>query len=596
VGARVAADYLVVAVVFTSMVYIRGHLGRGSVGTARGAELGCLYATMTVWAFARKALYQPQVTVLNLMELRAVLETSALCGAVFLAAVLLAGVAPGERAFLAAATLAVPPALVVERRAMAVVRGRCRWLGGPVHRTLVYGYSEGARLLMKKIVQAPEAGRTLVGFVDDYVPIDMEVPIRTHRRGSTPFRVRLLGRTCELVELVQRHKVTEILISSPDCAWDVLSTLERVGEELGVRWGIAAQFGATRPDELAVEDVGAIPVLRPSVAARRWVYPVAKRLLDITAALIGLVISLPLWVLAAAAIQWESGGPVLFRQVRVGKDGKPFTLLKFRSLRPDANPYQSSTRLRRSQTTRVGRLLRATTLDELPQLVNVLRGEMSLVGPRPEMPFLVEAYNHVQARRLTVQPGVTGVWQLSADRHGMEIHQNIEYDLFYITHRSFVLDLMILFETVVFSLFTVLQLKSASKAGLAGDVPAATVEPSPLGNGEYILLALDQRDPYRAAAVWTQALRKLLESTGSVKVLASETRLDSMRSALRMMGSGQQDDPGFEFVPYRHRAALERLLTGARCVVTDVDQFKRMADDVGTQVVDFASRESSGGR
>ena len=116
----------------------------------------------------------------------------------------------------------------------------------------------------------------------------------------------------------------------------------------------------------------------------------------------------------------------------------------------------------------VGFYRRRTALDELPQLLNVLRGEMSLVGPRPEMPFLVEKYSKVQARRLKVKPGVTGVWQLSPDRHGMEIHDNLEYDLFYIQRRSFLLDLIILFETAWFTACSIARVGRID-AGVVGD-------------------------------------------------------------------------------------------------------------------------------
>ena len=153
----------------------------------------------------------------------------------------------------------------------------------------------------------------------------------------------------------------------------------------------------------------------------------------------------------ALAIKTDSKGPVFFRQKRVGIDGKLFDIFKFRSMTTETDPYsinptdQSDTRI-----TKVGRFLRKTSMDELPQFINVLKGDMSLVGPRPEMPFIVEQYNEIQKERLNVLPGITGLWQLSGDR-ARAIHENMDYDLYYIRNKSFFLDIAILIETLIFA-------------------------------------------------------------------------------------------------------------------------------------------------
>jgi lipopolysaccharide/colanic/teichoic acid biosynthesis glycosyltransferase len=142
----------------------------------------------------------------------------------------------------------------------------------------------------------------------------------------------------------------------------------------------------------------------------------------------------------------------LFRQQRAGKEGQLFQLYKFRTMHADAPAYaKSPTESRDPRITGLGRFLRRSSLDELPQLLNVLKGEMSLVGPRPEMPFLVEGYSARQRQRLQVLPGITGLWQLSADRAFL-IHDNIQYDLYYIRHRSFFMDVAILLHTLVFAM------------------------------------------------------------------------------------------------------------------------------------------------
>jgi len=155
--------------------------------------------------------------------------------------------------------------------------------------------------------------------------------------------------------------------------------------------------------------------------------------------------------LLAQAIKLDSRGPVLFRQERVGQNGKLFKMFKFRTMHAGSPSYEYSPRASNDpRITRLGKFLRQTSLDEVPQLLNVLQGHMSLVGPRPEMPFIVEQYTERHRQRLQVRPGLTGLWQLSGDRAFL-IHENVEYDLYYIQHRSFFMDAAILLHTIVFA-------------------------------------------------------------------------------------------------------------------------------------------------
>lgn len=177
----------------------------------------------------------------------------------------------------------------------------------------------------------------------------------------------------------------------------------------------------------------------------------AKRAFDVVASASLLVATaLPL-VVAAVLVKLTSSGPVFFRQVRVGLHGKPFTIFKFRTMHHAAcvdsvSPSTSTD----PRITRVGRFLRKSSFDELPQLLNVLRGEMAMVGPRPEMPFIVADYKEIHRSRLSVKPGLTGLWQISRHR-AQPIHENIEYDLYYLRYRSISFDFAILLHTLVFA-------------------------------------------------------------------------------------------------------------------------------------------------
>ena len=201
-----------------------------------------------------------------------------------------------------------------------------------------------------------------------------------------------------------------------------------------------------RPAVLLADQQRAASNLRPRPAAAAR--DVLRRGIDILGASIMLLTLAPLLAMAAALVKLDSRGPIFFRHARVGKDGRHFQLWKFRSMRVGAHPYQRSPGSERDpRLTRIGRILRRTSIDELPQLLNVLRGDMRLVGPRPEMPFIASRHSVLVRRRIQVKPGMTGLWQISPAR-AFPIHENIEYDLFYADHQSFSLDCAILLRTL----------------------------------------------------------------------------------------------------------------------------------------------------
>jgi lipopolysaccharide/colanic/teichoic acid biosynthesis glycosyltransferase len=178
-------------------------------------------------------------------------------------------------------------------------------------------------------------------------------------------------------------------------------------------------------------------------------YDVTKRALDVLGATVGLTLSAPLLAASAIAVRLEDRGPVFFRQERVGQDGRLFEVLKLRTMVVDAHTQGAGYAVDKgdSRITRVGSLLRKTSLDELPQLWNVLRGEMSLVGPRPTLAYQVERYTDRQRRRLEVKPGLTG-WAQVNGRASLAWPERIELDVWYVEHRSLALDLRILLRTV----------------------------------------------------------------------------------------------------------------------------------------------------
>jgi len=176
----------------------------------------------------------------------------------------------------------------------------------------------------------------------------------------------------------------------------------------------------------------------------------SKRLVNFFLALFLIILLFPICLVIAILIKLDSPGPIIFRQKRVGKGGRLFTIFKFRTLFYNARKYQlKPTDSSDARITPVGRILRPVGLDEIPQLINVLKGEMSLVGPRPEMLFIVTNYTPEEKQRLQIKPGITGLWQIFAPKDE-PIHKHLQYDLFYIKHQSVKLDCWILFQTLRF--------------------------------------------------------------------------------------------------------------------------------------------------
>lgn len=318
----------------------------------------------------------------------------------------------------------------------------------PRRRSLIYGSRRTARRFFTGALHSPMLGIEPVGFVAS--DSEQNEAIYTYdyfQRDSRPIFHEPLS-----VEMLTRLSVKEIFVCDSSIPDYELRQIREIGQAANCTLSlvddqeILANKCPTRVWEM---DGLFIATTEPNDPGR--FYKISKRLIDITCSAILILISAPVWAILAIAIRCESKGPIFFRQTRVGMNGMPFEILKFRSMKVDAPKYARSPHEQSdSRITRVGRLLRRTSLDELPQLINVLKGHMTLVGPRPEMPFITEEYGPWEATRLTVPQGITGLWQLSADRQ-FAIHQSIEYDLYYIENRTVLMDIAILLHTLVYA-------------------------------------------------------------------------------------------------------------------------------------------------
>ncbi len=258
----------------------------------------------------------------------------------------------------------------------------------------------------------------------------------------------ILGSLNSLPAIVKKYKIEEIVFATENLSKEELLTAIVKFEHLGVPFKIVSNLFEVMTEQIKLGEVLDLPLIEIENSENSVIYDFLKRILDLSVAIPLFIISLPLWLIIAVAIKIDSRGPIIFKQKRVGKNGKIFTMYKFRTMYADVNPYEEAPfNENDSRITPVGKFLRKTSLDELPQLINVIKGDMSLVGPRPEMPFIVEKYTPWQRKRLEVKPGLTGLWQV-VGRKRLPLHLNLEYDFYYIKHRSILFDLLILIKTI----------------------------------------------------------------------------------------------------------------------------------------------------
>jgi exopolysaccharide biosynthesis polyprenyl glycosylphosphotransferase len=305
-------------------------------------------------------------------------------------------------------------------------------------RTLIVGGGASGIRLFQRIADHPEIGYRVVGFVDD-------AGARAPASATRP----VLGGLRDLRRLVESERIDEVVVAIPSLEHARLLSLVLDCEGTGAAFRMVTGLFDVLTSSSPVDLVDDLPLVHLGGRRASRLYAPAKRAFDLALASAAAVVALPLLAWCALRIRLDSPGPVFFTQTRIGKDGRPFRMWKLRTMRADAEAYARAPSERGdSRVTRYGAWLRATSLDELPQLWNVLRGDMSLVGPRPEMPFIVETYDDWQRRRLMARPGLTGLWQILG-RKDLPMHENLQYDFYYLHNRSFLFDLSILIRTLV---------------------------------------------------------------------------------------------------------------------------------------------------
>lgn len=320
---------------------------------------------------------------------------------------------------------------------------RFRRKGYNLKHVLLVGYSTAAEEYITRINHNPQWGYSLIGVLDDTVP-----------RGTIYKGVKVVGSIDNLKYILSENKLDEVAITIALKDYDKLADVVDVCEKFGVHTKFIPDYTSLVPSNPYTEDVLGLPVINIRyVPLNNALNAFIKRVMDIVGSLLGIVISSPVMLVCIAAIKLTSPGPIIFKQERIGLHNKPFKMYKFRSMevQRSSDEEQGWTTKNDPRVTKVGRFIRKTSIDELPQLFNILLGDMSLVGPRPERPQFVEKFKEEIPRYMIkhqVRPGLTGWAQVNGYRGDTSIRKRIEYDLYYIENWSASLDIKIMFMTV----------------------------------------------------------------------------------------------------------------------------------------------------
>ncbi len=332
------------------------------------------------------------------------------------------------------------------RRIVYYLRG----LGFYLSRAVIVGYNDEARMMADQLQDTRNSGLNLIGFVDNQLPKDKPVEKKIHNLGTLD----------ELHEIIKNHQVEELILTSSALSREeVLKIFEQHGVSQGTKLRMSSGLYEIITTGLQVREFAWVPLVEVNKVRLTGMDSALKAILDYGLTIPGVILLSPVWLILALAIKLDSPGPIFHRRRVLGVNGKSFDAFKFRTMHINgaeilASHPELQAELAKNhklkddpRVTRVGKLLRRTSLDELPQLFNVLRNEMSLVGPRMIAPEEISEYQKWGINLLTVKPGITGKWQVSG-RSDITYQERVRLDMYYIRNWNIWLDLQLLLQTI----------------------------------------------------------------------------------------------------------------------------------------------------
>lgn len=443
-------ELLLVAVAYLGAVLVFDLTADWNVHRLRH-HLGLASLAIPVWALAlaRARLYQARFISTRLQEWRRLLNAAGVAVLVVLAASAMVERVSVDRGWAIVSGLGALVLIGVERELMRRQFGRARRSGRMLREAIIVGANAEGHNLRSTIEADPELGYRFVGFV----VTDEDV-----RNGALDGDA-VLGRTEHLESIVETNGVDNVILAGPVLDPPRAKTATRNLVSRGVHVELSPTLPDTSIERVTVHQLGPHPLVYLEPASQEGTSAAAKRVFDVVFASAALLVLAPLLVAVSIAIKIDSRGPVFYRQERVGHSGRLFDVLKFRSMRVDADELRAGLADRNDSSgplfkmrddprvTRVGRFIRRLCIDELPQFWNVVRGDMSVVGPRPALLCETEHWPEELHHRLRVRPGITGMWQIKgADRHSFD--EYIRLDLYYVDNWSLLTDLSIVLRTI----------------------------------------------------------------------------------------------------------------------------------------------------
>ena len=333
--------------------------------------------------------------------------------------------------------------MLIVRKILRVALRAIRKRGYNIKHILLVGYSRATEGYIDRLLANPEWGYMVCGILDD------KIPAGTLYRG-----IKVLGGIGNLQYILPENKMDEIGITLSLSDYDKLEGIVNLCEKFGVHTKFIPDYNSVIPSNPYTEDLQGLPVINiRRVPLTNTFNLVIKRIVDIIGSLVAIVIFSPVMLVSAIAIKAGDGGEVIFKQTRVGLHNKEFEMYKFRTMRKQTEEDEAKgwTTKDDERVTKFGKFLRRTSMDEVPQFFNILKGDMSLVGPRPERPQWVEKFKEEIPRYMIkhqVRPGLTGWAQVNGYRGDTSIYKRIEYDIYYIENWSFTFDIKIMFLTI----------------------------------------------------------------------------------------------------------------------------------------------------
>ncbi len=388
-------------------------------------------------------MYTPKRTRRIETELTQVFGANVAGALVFLVCIAVFKISDFSRGLIAIFSVVCVFLMIFERLIIRWILSHIRSRGYNIKHILLVGYSRAAEEYINRIKANPQWGYVVRGILDDRVP-----------RGTMYKGVRVIGCIDNLSMILPVSQLDEIAVTLALSDYDRLEELVAMCEKSGVHTKFIPDYNSLIPNRPYTEDLNGLPVINIRyIPLTNTFNAIAKRVFDIVCSLLGIIVLSPFLITVAIIIKCTSKGPVIFKQERVGLHNKSFNMYKFRTMYVQSDEEEANgwTVKNDPRVTGVGRFFRRTSIDELPQLINILKGDMSIVGPRPERPQFVEKFKEEIPRYMIkhqVRPGLTGWAQINGFRGDTSIRKRIDYDIYYIENWSFGFDIKIIFLTV----------------------------------------------------------------------------------------------------------------------------------------------------